>query len=156
MNDVSVRDMIESSGGSVTSMSGPLPDGSGFMIGSFPLPKDHWLYSDAKNIPPMPVRMGDSTRLLLGGCFDDGSNDFGARGCVTLSKQQVAAMIRSAGRYAIRACTSNGTDMDFDPDAMLQCLIVGMIGYCTENGLTDCGANPDNQGHDPFQVNGQF
>lgn len=153
MNESEVRELIESSGGTVSAVSGPLPDGSGFMIGSFPLPKDHWICGNHENIPPMPIRMGDSVRLLLGGCIDDGSKDAGATGCVTLSRVQVERMIRAAGRFAIRACTFNGADMDFDPDAMLQCLVVGMLGYHTPNGLSDCVSDPAGQDGSPFQVN---
>lgn len=37
--------------------------------------------------------------------------------------------------YAIKASTSCGKNMDFDPDAMCQNLIIGMLGYWTPNGL---------------------
>ena len=37
----------------------------------------------------------------------------------------------------------NGKEMDFDPGALLQNLVVGMLGYWTENGLSsDEWANP--------------
>jgi hypothetical protein len=37
----------------------------------------------------------------------------------------------------------NGKDADFDPDALIQCLIVGFLGYYTPDGLSsDEWANP--------------
>jgi hypothetical protein len=30
-----------------------LPDGSGIMVGSYPLPKDHWLFSEIEDILPI-------------------------------------------------------------------------------------------------------
>ena len=53
-------------------------------------------------------------------------------------------MIRLAGKYAVRCATMNGKEMDFDPDALLQNLVVGFLGYFTEDGLDheDDWANP--------------
>lgn len=92
-----------------------LPDGSGAAVVSFPLPKDHWLYSGPDfNGPPMPFRMGimdpRRPRWELG---------------ITL-----------AARYAVRCATINGTEEDFDPDALVQNFITGMLGYYTPSGLT--------------------
>jgi len=95
-----VQKLIEDAGGNITSMGG-LPDGSGFAVASFPLPKDHWLYADHDNEPPIPE-----------------------------SEWNPAAreMIIRAARYAVRCATRNGRDMDFDPDALVQCMVVGMLG----------------------------
>jgi len=92
-----------------------LPDGSAFAILSTPLPSNHWLTADGYNVPPMPLRLGgDDPRRQL---FNDA--------------------VRAAARYAIRASTMNGKENDFDPDAMVQNMVVGLLGYHTPDGL--CG-----------------
>lgn len=107
-----VRDMVMLAGGTVHE-SGDLPDGSGFLTASFPLQGDHWLYAEGSNVPPMPFRMGtDDPRRQA---FND--------------------MVRAVARYAVRASTMNGKDNDFDPDAMVQNMVVGMLGYHTPDGL---------------------
>jgi len=88
-----------------------LPDGSGAFTASWPLPKDHWLYAEGHSEPPMPMRVG-----------------LGAK------RNELAGQIRAAARYAIRASTMNGKEMDFDPDAMVQNMVVGLLGYWTEDG----------------------
>lgn len=102
-----------------------LPDGSGFATASTPLSKDHWLYAEPSSgyeAPPMPLRMGKGSP----------------------KRREMTEMLRAAGRYAIRAATMNGQDEDFDPDAMIQNLVVGMFGYHTDDGLSgDDWANPD-------------
>lgn len=98
-----------------------LPDGSGFFTASFPLPKDHWLTADGHNVPPMPWRMKAGE-----------------------GRTTVAEKVREAAKYAIRASTANGTEQDFDPDAMVQNFVVAMLGYWTADGLSsDAWANPD-------------
>lgn len=42
--------------------------------------------------------------------------------------------LKKAGQYAVRCATENGTINDFDPDALIQNLIVGFLGYHTEDG----------------------
>ncbi len=122
-----VVDMIESSGGTITSMT-VIDEGDGKMHGaataSFPLRKDHWLYADdgSFDAPPMVMRIGtDDPR-----------------------REVYADMIRKAARYAVRAATMKGKEDDFDPDALVQNMITGMLGYWTPDGL--CGmddwANP--------------
>ena len=88
-----------------------LPDGSGAFLGSFPLPKTHWLYAEGHNEPPMPMRVGVGPR-----------------------RSELAIDIKQAARYAIRASTMNGKETDFDPDAMVQNMVVGLLGYWTEDG----------------------
>ena len=83
-----------------------LPDGSGFAVVSFPLPRDHWLYADGDNIPPMPFRLG----------VDDPR------------RAEWVAKVQEAARYAVRASTMNGKAADFDPDAMVTNIIIGLIG----------------------------
>jgi hypothetical protein len=127
-----VQQITEAVGGVVTKM-GALPDGSGFAIVSMPLPKDHWIYGDPEKEkdgfepPPMPFRMGlaDGPRL-------------------NRTREMWAEALREAGKYAVRAATMKGKEMDFDPDALIQNLVVGMLGYWTPDGLdhADEWANP--------------
>lgn len=120
MHPEKVVEMIEQCGGKVNEI-GALPDGSGFATASFPLPKDHWLTQPGHNIPPMPWRLG-----------------------IGPVRDQLAEKIQAVARYAIRASTMNGTEDDFDPDAMVQNFIVGMLGYWTSDGLSsDDSGNPD-------------
>lgn len=61
----------------------------------------------------------------------------------TWSLMDLEQAIRAAGKYAVRCATMNGAEEDFDPDALLQNLSVGFLGYATENGLSkDEWANP--------------
>lgn len=106
-----VKNAIEASGGTVNEIVGPLSDGSGFMTASFPLPKTHWIYQETGE-PPMPFRMGTANS----------------------NRQEWVEKIRDATKYAVKASTMNGEDMDFDPDAMVQNMIVGMLGYWTRDG----------------------
>lgn len=117
-----VVEMVEGAGGKVHEI-GALPDGSGFATASFPLRKDHWLFADDGEYEPapMPMRMGihDPRR-----------------------KWHEQA-IRAAARYAVRASTMKGRDEDFDPDALVQNMVTGMLGYFTPDGTTDdAWANP--------------
>jgi hypothetical protein len=80
-----------------------LPDGSAFCIGSMPLPKNHWLFAEYENIPPQ-------------------NNDL---------KDNLQSIVIAAAKYAIRTSTMNGKLQDFDPDAMVQNFIIGMLG-CNE------------------------
>lgn len=95
-------------------MSDPteLPDGSGFFTGTFPLPKDHWLYAEEDNVPPMLLQCGTA-------------NPYRAK---------IEEAVREGVKYAIRASTMNGQDDDFDPDALVQNAIVGVVGYFTSDG----------------------
>ena len=89
-----------------------LPDGSAFGVMSWPLPKDHWLYEKTGE-PPTPF----------------------LRGTDDPERQEWREKIRAAGKYAIKAATMSGKDADFDPDALLQNLVIGMLGYHTSDGL---------------------
>lgn len=90
-----------------------LPDGSAAFVASLPLPKTHWIYAEGRNEPPMPFGIGTSGNM---------------------TRKEFADKIREAARYAIRASTMNGKETDFDPDAMVQNMIVGMLGRWTEDG----------------------
>ena len=87
-----------------------LPDGSGFFTASLPLPTTHWLYA------PAP----------------DGWNE--ERDCAIdlpkpiLTHAQREAVI-AAVRYAVRGATMRGTELDFDPDALVQNAVVALCGF---------------------------
>jgi hypothetical protein len=85
-----------------------LPDGSAFMVASFPLPADHWLYA--------PRTEWDSVR-----------DDFAETPIPILSNHQRQA-VAAAARYAIRGATMCGKEMDFDPDAMVLNFCYAMCG----------------------------
>ena len=91
-----------------------LPDGSGAATMSFALPKDHWLYKDGYNEPPMPFRRG---------------TDDPTRG-------EWEQKIREAAKYAVRCATMNGKEDDFDPDVIVGQRVIGMLGYYTVDGFT--------------------
>ena len=86
-----------------------LPDGSAFMVGSLPLPKNHWLYA------PQCLTW-DSVR--------ETSTDTPEP---ILSLEQRDAVI-TAIRWAIRGATMNGADMDFDPDALVKNAAYALCG----------------------------
>lgn len=77
-----------------------------------PLPKNRWIYAEQDHHPPAPFRMGTANP--------------GRKGW--------EAAIREAAKYAIRGATMSGTVTDFDPDALIQNLIVGMLGCHTRSG----------------------
>jgi hypothetical protein len=138
-----VKKMIEDCGGKIETV-GSLPDGSGFATASFPLRSDHWIYGDKKledkygfEAPPMPLRIGNGELLSPATLFYVNKHP------ELVDREALADMLRDAGRYAVRASTMKGKEMDFDPDAMLQNLVVGMLGYWTETGLSqDDFGNP--------------
>jgi hypothetical protein len=116
-----VRDM----GGTIKEIH-RLPDGSGFAIAELPLPDDHWLRveRDGYEAPPMPLRMGTDHPL----------------------REDLCAAIWQAGKYALRVSTMNGKE-EYDPDAVIQNLVVGLLGYHTPSGLSDDEwANPREDG----------
>ena len=93
-------------------MTTVLPDGSAFAVVSMPLPKTHWIYKRKLNrAPPAPFLMGKGKL-----------------------RSKLEKKVREAAYYAIRGATMNGTCPDFDPDALVQNLIVGLFGYHTEDG----------------------
>lgn len=87
-----------------------LPDGSAFAVLSLPLPKDHWLYK------PSPDGW-DSVR----DCAPDLPHPI-------LTHEQRDAVV-AAVRYAVRAATMNGKELDFDPDALVQNAVVALCGF---------------------------
>lgn len=134
-----VEMIAEACGGTVKEVA-HLPDGSGFAVVSFPLPKDHWIYRKdltpagfSANVPPMPFRMGAAADAMV--CIGDPETRSLSL-IKTLSREQFAHAVRQAGKYAVRCATMNGQEMDFDPDALIQNLVVAMLGYWTKDGLT--------------------
>lgn len=130
-----VQEIAETCGSTITK-AGLLPDGSGFAIMSMPLPKTHWIYNTDDSISsgpaPMPFRMGCEDEIVIRGEI--------------LTRKQFADKIRTATRYAVRASIMCGKEMDFDPDAMVQNMVCGMLGYWTEDGLSnDNWSNPPDQ-----------
>ena len=111
---LNLKKLAKKLGGKLESVT-TLPDGSGAATMSLPLPKNHWLTQPGENVPPMPMRTGTAN----------------------VQRIPLEAQIRAAGRYALRAATMNGAEEDFDPDALIQNLVVGMLGYCTPTGLSD-------------------
>lgn len=107
-----MRSLVEAIGGKIEDM-GRLPDGSGFATVSVPLAADHWLTAEGPTEPPMPWRIGTDERE---------------------ERDRLAEQIREAARYAVRASTMNGKVADFDPDALVQNMVVGMLGYFTPDG----------------------
>jgi hypothetical protein len=118
MQHPEIESAIIAAGGKIEHVSGELPDGSGFMTASFPLPTDHWITERDKEgfslPPPMPFRMGSGDPR----------------------RDKFDEMVRAAAKYAVRASTMNGECADFDPDAMVQNFVVGMLGYHTPDGLS--------------------
>ena len=108
-----VKKIAEAVDGTIEEV-GALPDGSGFATMSLALPKDHWLYKDEVNDPPAPLRMGVNNPL----------------------RKPLSDAIREVARYAVRSATMNGRVDDYDPDAMVQNFITGMLGYYTGDGLS--------------------
>lgn len=96
-----------------------LPDGSSFFTASMPLPKTHWIYEETGE-PPMGMRTGTAD----------------------VRRKPLEQIVRDAAKYAIKACTMNGREKDFDPDALVQNMIVGMLGYHTEDGLSTSRPTP--------------
>jgi hypothetical protein len=86
-----------------------LPDGSAFFTASLPLPKDHWLYADnCDQWDEVRDTMADTPLPFIDNSLRD--------------------KVKEAARYAIRGCTMNGKDNDFDPDAMVLNMAYAMCG----------------------------
>lgn len=90
------------------------PGGHGCATMEIPLRKDHWIYTERLGLePPMPFKMGISDL-----------------------RDVVAEKIREAGKYALLASSYTAAEVGFDPDAFLQNLVVGLLGYWTDDGLS--------------------
>jgi len=86
-----------------------LPDESGFFVGSMTLPKDHWLYAPSitewDNVRECPT----DTPLPI------------------LDNSQRDAVVEAL-KWAIRGATMNGSEPDFDPDALVQNAVYALCG----------------------------
>lgn len=83
-----------------------LPDGSGVFIGSFPLPKDHWL-----------------TRA-----DEEEFNGPYYEGVPAMAADIMWRNIRDCVERGLRSATAKGTVADFDPDALLQNIRLNLFG----------------------------
>lgn len=81
---------------------------SDFFVASLPLPKDHWLYEPADNTVPLKTL----SEFVTPNTYPD-------------LKQAITA----AAKRAIKAATLNGKEQNFDPDALVQNLVIQMLGY---------------------------
>lgn len=160
-----VEEIARQVGGTITDAGGPLSDGSGFAIMSMPLPENHWIYNADSSInagsPPMPFRMGSDWRAIIsikapltkrptiaeleellqekgteGASVEYLANGDVIVGATGMSKRELSEKIKAATRYAVRASTMCGKEMDFDPDAMVQNMTIAMLGYWTDSGLS--------------------
>lgn len=142
-----VQEIVEAVGGKID-WAVQLPDGSGAATMSMPLPKDHWLTRPGHNVPPMVFRCGVD-RMFFWDVGEPVPSPMDPQtrtvvGTLTAwNRQELAEAIRAAGKYAVRCATMNGAEEDFDPDALLQNLVVGFLGYWTKDGRsTEDWENP--------------
>lgn len=106
-----VEEIAAAVGGTITSVGGPLSDGSGFATVSFPLPKDHWIYAPR-------CQEWDQVRDESADC---------PHPILDNSKRQA---VIEAMRWAIRGATMRGQEMDFDPDALALNAAYALCGPC--------------------------
>lgn len=91
-----------------------LLDGSAFFVGSFPLPKDHWLYAPR--------------------CEEwDNDRDTSADTPHPILDNSQRDAVKAAIRYAIRGATMNGTELNFDPDALVLNAAYALCGPCGQS-----------------------
>lgn len=110
-----LQNLAQAMSGKLDEVSPPLPDGSGFATMSLPLPKSHWLYEEKENIPPSGMQIGKESPY----------------------RKELEGKIIAAARYAVRTATMNGKIIDFDPDALVQNMQVGLLGYWTASGFSE-------------------
>lgn len=113
-----ISDLADACGGTITECVNDLGDGSGFATMSIPLPEDHWLYvTDEKGFTPRP-----HYPMRAGG---------GSKARSYLSR----IIAEHGGQYGVKCATSNGRIEDFDPDALVRNIEIGLFGVFTEDGL---------------------
>lgn len=76
-----------------------------------PLDDDHWVFEDCGE-PPAPFRMGVKTS----------------------ARNFMRMFIVRAAKYAVKASTMSWKANSFDPDALVQNMVIGFLGYKTEDG----------------------
>lgn len=99
-------------GGDSTDEVTVLHDGSAFAVYSYPLPKDHWLYSSRE--------------------YEQGAEEpkeLAAPILTHAAREQVVSAIR----YAVRAATDCGKETNFDPDALVQNAVYALCGPFNKN-----------------------
>lgn len=79
---------------------------------SLPVPNDHWSKAPRASEPPM---------LLCMGVGDP-------------RRAEIEEAVKQAARYALKTAERHGMTGDFDWDAFVGNVIVGVVGYYTENG----------------------
>lgn len=113
-----ISELADACGGTVHEV-GIHPGGeSGFATMSFPLPEDHWLYETTEDgfqpRPHYPMRAGGDSK----------------------ARRYLSRLIAEhGGQYGVKAATSNGRENDFDPDALVRNIEIGLFGVFTEDGL---------------------
>ena len=70
------------------------------------LADDHWLTQPGDNVPPAPVLKATSDK----------------------KRAELVTAIREAGMFALRTVSENGRTATFDPDALLQNLVLALVG----------------------------
>lgn len=127
-----ISDLADSVGGTITECVNDLGDGSGFATMSMALPEDHWIYETTPDgFTPR------STYPMMAG-KDSKARDFLSR-----------IIVNHGGKYGVKAATSNGREDDFDPDALVRNIEIGLFGLFTADGLT--GDPEDSKLFDPIQ-----
>jgi hypothetical protein len=87
-----------------------------FPVFSLPLEDDHWVY-EACGEPPAPFRMGVKTS----------------------ARNFMRMFVVRAAKYAVKASTMSGKANSFDPDALVQNMVTGFLGYKTDDGRPSAG-----------------
>jgi hypothetical protein len=89
-----------------------LPDGSACFVGNMPLPKTHWIYKPSEELEQACVPVIPTTDTVVQEAF----------------REQLRKEVSKAVKRSLNICTHQGTDMDFDPDAVVQTLLVELLG----------------------------
>lgn len=79
------------------------------------LPADHWLTQPGDNVLPAPVLKPTSDK----------------------KRAELVTAIREAGQYALRTVSENGRVSTFDPDALLQNLVLALLGEAPAAAAAD-------------------
>lgn len=117
-----ISEIVDAGGGVLKECVNDLGDGSGFATASFPLPEDHWLYETTPEgytpRPHYPMRAPGQSK----------------------ARDYLSRMIAEhGGQYGVKAATMNGRELDFDPDALVRNIEIGLFGVFTADGLNGMG-----------------
>jgi len=98
-----------------------LPDGSAFGVISIPLPEDHWLYApQCKKWDNERDCPADLPKPIVGNTLRD--------------------HVKIAARWAVRGATMNGTEPNFDPDALVLNFAYALCGAVGTRGMSELQA----------------